>query len=126
MTTTDKCPFCDIDRSKRIYENDLSVAIYDGYPVNEGHTLVIPKRHVANYFELTAEEKESIWAAIEECKKVLDTTFHPDGYNIGINIGEDAGQSIPHVHVHLIPRYHGDVSNPRGGVRGVIPGKQNY
>lgn len=126
MKTIDNCPFCDIDKTRVIYENDLTFAIYDGFPVNEGHTLVIPKRHVSSYFELTSEEKSAIWSAIEECKILIDDKHKPDGYNIGINVGEDAGQSIPHVHVHLIPRFHGDVKNPRGGVRGVIPGKQNY
>lgn len=86
----------------------------------------IPKRHVANYFELTTEEVLAIRDLLQRMKTEVDAKFHPDGYNIGVNVGADAGQSIFHVHVHLIPRYKGDVKNPRGGVRGVIPAKQSY
>jgi diadenosine tetraphosphate (Ap4A) HIT family hydrolase len=99
---------------------------FDGFPVNPGHVLVIPKRHVANYFELTTEEVLAIRDLLQRMKTEVDAKFHPDGYNIGVNVGADAGQSIFHVHVHLIPRYKGDVKNPRGGVRGVIPAKQSY
>ena len=107
-------------------ETDLSVAFYDGYPVSKGHTLIIPKRHVSSYFDLTKAEKDDIWSLLDVLKAKIDESLHPDGYNVGINVGESAGQSIFHVHVHLIPRYQGDVENPKGGVRGVIPGKQKY
>ena len=118
------CPFCkDIDI---VLENDLAFAIYDKYPVNLGHILIIPKRHFSNYFDATKEEKEALLELLEESKGLLDREFSPDGYNIGINICEAAGQTVWHLHVHLIPRYKGDIDNPRGGVRGVIPEKRIY
>ena len=94
--------------------------------MSPGHALIIPKRHVASYFDLTDEERKAMNAMLLEVKQKLDERFHPDGYNIGINVGEDAGQSIFHCHMHLIPRFKGDVPNPKGGVRGVIPSKQLY
>lgn len=120
------CLFCNQNDLKIIYQNTFVYAIYDGFPVNPGHTLIITKRHVSNYFDLTIEEKQSIDGALMYVKSKLDKEFHPDGYNIGINNGEAAGQTIMHLHVHLIPRYHGDTPQPRGGVRGVIPGKMSY
>ena len=122
----DVCPFCHIDESRILLKGEGFTAFYDGFPVSPGHLLVVPDRHVGNYFELSEDEKAVLWGAVDHCKALLDERFHPDGYNIGINVGPYAGQSIPHVHIHLIPRYKGDVENPRGGVRGVIPGKQNY
>lgn len=127
VNVNDPCLFCEFLKNKEIEaENDLAFAIFDGFPVNPGHVLVIPKRHVANYFELTTEEVLAIRDLLQRMKTEVDAKFHPDGYNIGVNVGADAGQSIFHVHVHLIPRYKGDVKNPRGGVRGVIPAKQSY
>lgn len=127
VNVNDPCLFCEFLKNKEIAaENDLAFAIFDGFPVNLGHVLVIPKRHVANYFELTTEEVLAIRDLLQRMKTEVDAKFHPDGYNIGVNVGADAGQSIFHVHVHLIPRYKGDVKNPRGGVRGVIPAKQSY
>ncbi len=120
------CLFCNQSDLKIIYQNVFVYAIYDGFPVNPGHTLIITKRHVSNYFDLTIEEKQSIDRALMVMKSKLDKDFQPDGYNIGINNGEAAGQTIMHLHVHLIPRYHGDTPHPRGGVRGVIPGKMSY
>lgn len=122
------CIFCDISKDKKriINEDDLVFAIYDAYPVNKGHVLIITKRHVSSYFELTKDEDLSIQNMILNLKKMLDKKFIPDGYNIGINIGEYAGQTVMHCHVHLIPRYKGDIDNPRGGVRGVIPNKRIY
>lgn len=111
---------------KRLLENDLGFAIYDGFPVSKGHVLVVPHRVYANYFESTTAETEALHQLVIEVKKLLDAEFAPDGYNVGINCGEHAGQTIPHVHIHVIPRYKGDMPNPRGGVRGVIPSKQNY
>ncbi|WP_370858082.1 HIT family protein [Parasutterella sp.] len=127
VNVNDPCLFCEFLKNKEIAaENDLAFASFDGFPVNPGHVLVIPKRHVANYFELTTEEVLAIRDLLQRMKTEVDAKFHPDGYNIGVNVGADAGQSIFHVHVHLIPRYKGDVKNPRGGVRGVIPAKQSY
>jgi diadenosine tetraphosphate (Ap4A) HIT family hydrolase len=118
------CPFC--VKPDAVIENELAFARYDGYPVSTGHCLIMPRRHVAEYFQATAEEKTAIWALVDEMKVIIDQECQPDGYNVGINIGESAGQSVPHIHVHIIPRYEGDMENPRGGVRGVIPGKQKY
>lgn len=123
----DNCPFCNLsDNVEIICETENCIAFFDGYPVSEGHTLIIPKRHVESYFSLTYAEKEEIDELMKLCKSILDDRYHPNGYNIGINVGEAAGQSVMHCHVHLIPRYSGDVENPRGGVRGVIPSKQKY
>ncbi|QNF29960.1 HIT family protein [Metabacillus elymi] len=118
------CIFCYMNEI--IFENNLAQAFFDKYPVTKGHLLIIPKRHVENYFDLTSEEKQAIDDLLFKGKKLLDQQLKPDGYNIGINNGEAAGQTIFHVHVHLIPRYRGDMKEPRGGVRGVIPEKRMY
>ena len=125
MSNTD-CIFCNIPQEKVIAENNLCFAIYDDFPVSEGHVLIIPKRHVADYFSLTEDEVMAIQIMLRELKAQLDADLSPDGYNVGINVNEAAGQTVFHVHVHLIPRFKGDVENPRGGVRGVIPDKQKY
>ncbi len=120
------CIFCDLPKEKIIIENELAQAFYDEFSVSKWHILIVPKRHIANFFELEQKELNDINSLILECKKIIDNKYAPDGYNIGVNVGEHAGQSVFHVHVHLIPRYKGDVANPKGGVRGVIPEKQNY
>ncbi|WP_022847380.1 MULTISPECIES: HIT family protein [unclassified Desulfurobacterium] len=120
------CPFCRREELPVVLSNEYSFAIFDRYPVTPGHMLIIPKRHVSSWFDITKEERESILELIEEGKKLLDANFHPDGYNIGINIGKAAGQTIFHLHVHLIPRYEGDIDDPTGGVRGVIPERRIY
>lgn len=120
------CPFCHPEAQEVVLRNELWYARWDKYPVNKGHLLIISLRHISSYFETTEEEKQRMLALIEECKRLLDRDYHPDGYNIGINIGPDAGQTIMHLHVHLIPRYRGDMKNPQGGVRGVIPEKRIY
>ena len=112
--------------NKYILENDLALGRFDDFPVNRGHIEFITKRHVATIFDTTTEEKLAIFELIDQAKKMIDEQYKPDGYNIGINCGESAGQTVMHVHVHLIPRYNGDVENPRGGIRGIIPEKQNY
>ena len=119
-----ECIFCQM--KDYILENELAYAIYDKYPVGKGHMLFIPKRHVKNFFDITKEEREAIFELIDEGKKLLDKKYSPDSYNVGINCGEHAGQTIMHVHVHLIPRYIGDMKDPTGGVRGVIPEKMKY
>ena len=106
--------------------NALAFAIRDGFPVSPGHTLVIPRRLVATWFEATREEQLAILELVDEVKARLDAELRPDGYNIGINAGVAAGQTVMHLHVHLIPRYSGDVADPRGGVRHLMPGKGNY
>lgn len=113
----DRCLFCSYDKENYIAENELAFAIYDHFPVNEGHVLVIPKRHFANFFEATTEEVAAIYSLLHDVKIIVDKEFSPTGYNVGININEDAGQTIMHLHVHLIPRYKGDVENPKGGIR---------
>lgn len=118
------CVFCQM--KEVILEDELALAFFDKYPVNKGHMLVIPKRHVEQYFDLTERERTAIDQLLFEGKKLLDEQYKPDGYNIGINCGEVAGQTIFHVHVHLIPRFKGDMDDPRGGVRGVIPEKRIY
>ena len=122
------CLFCEWKNNKEnvIFENELAFATYDGYAVSKGHMLFMTKRHVDNFFNTTQNEKNAIFDLIDKAKKMLDEKYGPDGYNIGMNCGIAAGQSVMHIHVHLIPRYNGDVENPRGGVRGVIPQKQNY
>jgi ATP adenylyltransferase len=122
-----ECVFCNLDKEKElISETATAVAFLDSFPVNPGHTLIVPKRHVADYFELSIHEQRALWLVVNRCKALIQKRFNPDGFNVGINIGETAGQSIFHVHIHLIPRYKGDVENPRGGVRGVVPGKKDY
>ena len=123
----DDCPFCDIDPNRIEDENDLCVAIRDQYPVTELHTLIIPKRHVSSFFDLEDHERDAIFALLQAQKQVLEILDSSiSGFNIGVNVGEDGGQTIFHCHVHLIPRRKGDVPEPRGGVRGVIPSKQTY
>lgn len=121
-----ECIFCHLLQDEIILENDLLYVIHDHFPVAPGHSLIIPKRHVADYFDASQEERDAITAILPELKALLDERFKPDGYNIGVNCGEAAEQTIMHLHVHLIPRYRGDVAKPRGGVRGVIPAKQSY
>ena len=121
------CLFCNIEKSKIVSENDFFIVVRDNYPVTELHTLIILKRHTASYFELDDSEKISLINILDKQKNSLlqnDSTI--TGFNIGINDGVDAGQTIMHFHAHLIPRRTGDVQNPRGGVRGIIPEKQNY
>lgn len=112
------CLFCTDPRGVSL-TGELAYSARDTYAASPGHTLVIPKRHVASFFELTPDEIEECMSLINKEKKIIDEEFHPDGYNIGVNVGQAAGQSIMHVHIHIIPRYKGDVENPQGGVRHV-------
>jgi diadenosine tetraphosphate (Ap4A) HIT family hydrolase len=105
---------------------EKSYVRYDKYPVSAGHLLVIPFRHVSSVFELKEDELAEMLSFIVQVKEYIDNQFHAEGYNIGVNVGEAAGQTVMHVHIHVIPRYLGDMKNPRGGVRGVIPEKQRY
>lgn len=126
-SNTKVSPFFNDDQPRDlIYESGTTFAFYDKYPVSLGHALIVPKRLIANYFDLSIKEQMACWMMVNKVKTHLQIRFNPDGFNIGINIQEAAGQSIPHCHIHVIPRYTGDVESPRGGVRGVIPGKQNY
>ncbi len=109
-----------------ISETATAVAFFGSFPVSAGHVLVIPKRQVSNYFDLSIHEQRAIWLLANRCKDIITKKYQPDGINVGINVNEAAGQTVMHAHVHLIPRYAGDVENPRGGVRGVVPGKKEY
>ncbi len=120
------CPFCTLPAERIIDSNDLALVIRDGYPVSPGHTLLIPKRHIGSWFEITPEEQSAILDLLGKAKAVLEEEFKPDGYNIGINDGPTAGQTVPHLHMHLIPRYEGDLEDPRGGVRWIIREKAKY
>lgn len=120
------CPFCSLP-SKRIYlVHDIGFAIKDGFPVSKGHTLIIPKRHISSWFETTDEEKQGLFQLLTFAKEALANELNPDGFNIGINDGPTAGQTVLHLHIHLIPRYQNDQKDPRGGVRWVIPSKAKY
>lgn len=119
------CLFCKDAKGKSL-DHELAYSARDSYAVSPGHTLVMPKRHVASFFELTPEEVQACMDLIAEERKLIDEEFKPDGYNIGVNVGPAAGQSIFHVHIHIIPRYEGDVENPQGGVRHVIPKNAHY
>lgn len=121
------CIFCKPTKEMELIAESATVyAIYDKYPVGKGHALIIPKRHVESFFDLSLKEQAALFFVLNHIKTQLQGLFNPDGFNIGINIGEKAGQTIPHVHIHLIPRYSGDMSDPEGGVRGVIPEKRKY
>lgn len=124
----EECLFCKWkdEKDKIIIENELAFARYDEFAVSKGHMLFMTKRHIKDFFETTEEERIAIFELMDKAKKLLDEKYNPDGYNIGMNCGEMAGQSVMHIHVHLIPRYKGDVQDPRGGIRGVIPKNQKY
>jgi len=119
------CPFCHVDR-EILMENEFCFAIYDKYPVNKGHVLVITRRHVGDYFDLGNNEVKAVWRMVGEVKHFLEEKFHPDGFNVGFNVGAVAGQTVDHVHIHVIPRYRGDMEDPTGGVRHVIPERGRY
>jgi len=122
-----ECLFCNIPKERVFEENEYAYAIRDGFPVTEQHSLIIPKRHVDDYFRLTADEIIGCNALLTEIRKlILESDKSVTGFNIGVNAGEAAGQTIFHCHIHLIPRRVGDVENPRGGIRHVIPEKGNY
>jgi diadenosine tetraphosphate (Ap4A) HIT family hydrolase len=120
------CPFCQIEPLRVVAENALAIAVRDAFPANPGHTVVVPRRHVPAWFDATADERTALFDLIDQVKASLDSELHPDGYNIGVNVGEAAGQTVMHLHVHVIPRFVGDVDDPRGGVRFVIPVRGNY
>jgi len=102
------------------------LALLDNYPVSPGHTLIVPRRHVASLFETSEEERRAIWELLEAARRILVEKHKPDGFNIGVNDGAAAGQTVMHLHVHLIPRYAGDAAEPRGGVRWIFPDKAAY
>jgi diadenosine tetraphosphate (Ap4A) HIT family hydrolase len=120
------CPFCEPDEQRVFLRSDLVFGLWDGYPVSPGHALLITRRHVSSWFDASVEEQQAMAAAIAHAKAEIEKHHRCDGYNVGFNADEAAGQTVFHLHVHVIPRYRGDTPNPRGGVRGVIPGKAAY
>ncbi|RPJ84416.1 MAG: HIT family protein [Acidobacteria bacterium] len=120
------CPFCDALSEGSIVENALAAAVADRFPTNPGHTLVVPKRHVRSWFETTPEERTALLELVDQVKQWAERELLPAGYNIGINDGPAAGQTVMHLHIHVIPRFDGDVDDPAGGVRFVIPERGNY
>ena len=120
------CPFCVLDPARILVEDELTVVYKDGFPVSPGHTVIIPRRHFATLFEASQEERIALLASLDRAKILLDQRHGPDGYNIGINQGKAGGQSVPHLHIHVIPRYLGDKEDPRGGVRWILPDKAKY
>ena len=121
-----ECPFCNLDPKSVFAETEHAAAIYDAYPVTNGHLLIVPTRHVKSIFDLDEEEQIQIWQLVAECRSIQKKESNPDGFNIGINDGPAVGQTIEHAHVHLIPRDHGDHPDPRGGIRWVLPTKADY
>jgi diadenosine tetraphosphate (Ap4A) HIT family hydrolase len=119
-------PFLQLPPEAHVASNAHAFAIRDGFPVSPGHTLIVPRRLLGSWFEATREERVAMLDLIDAVKAQLDAELQPDGYNIGINVGPAAGQTVMHLHMHLIPRFNGDVPDPRGGIRHVIPGKGNY
>ncbi|MDO8714186.1 MAG: HIT family protein [Polynucleobacter sp.] len=124
--TMKPCPFCTLPPERIIDSNEYGLTIRDGFPVSTGHTLVIPKRHIGSWFEIDAKEQLGLLNLLTRAKIALQDELNPDGYNIGINDGPAAGQTVPHLHMHVIPRYKGDQDDPRGGVRWIIPEKAKY
>ncbi len=118
------CPFC--QPAEVLLENDLAYVVRDKFPASPGHQLILPRRHVSDWFETTSQERMAMFELADAAKSRLESEFHPDGFNLSVNVGKAAGQTIFHVHLHLIPCYRGDVAVPRGGVRCVIPSKQSY
>lgn len=121
------CPFCDLITAGTLQaERPLVVALRDAFPISPGHTLVLPRRHEPDYFALLTEERAELWTMVDVVKAALDEEFRPGGYNLGVNVGGAAGQTIGHMHVHVIPRYTGDREDPRGGIRWIIPERARY
>ena len=125
-TANGSCPFCTLPDERIRGSNDLAVWIEDGYPISPGHSLIIPRRHIASLFEATAEEWLAIRELLHQAEATINNEYGPAGYNLGVNDGEVAGQTVPHLHIHLIPRNNGDKADPRGGVRCLFPDKARY
>ena len=121
-----QCPFCALDPARVVISDLEVIAVSDGYPVTEGHTLVIPRRHVTTLFQLPPEEQANIWVFVSRVRNFLAAKLNVENFNVGVNDGTLAGQTVPHAHIHIIPRREGDVPDPRGGVRWVIPRKAAY
>jgi diadenosine tetraphosphate (Ap4A) HIT family hydrolase len=120
------CPFCTLDPARIIGECTLTLTLWDGFPVSPGHALIIPRRHLPSWSGATVDEKQALISAIDDARELIDGLHGPNGYNIGFNDGRAAGQTVMHLHMHVIPRYDGDVPDPRGGVRWVMPSRARY
>ena len=120
------CPFCSPGPERIVIQNTLAIALYDAFPVTLGHTLVVPRRHVGDYFALSPEEQAGVWDLVGQVRDHLAAELEPDGYNLGVNVGPAAGQTVKHAHVHVIPRRVGDQDDPRGGVRWIFPERARY
>ena len=120
------CPFCNPLPQRIVIEGVAAMALWDSYPLNPGHVLIVPRRHVASWFEATAGERDEMLRLADDARRIVIERHAPDGFNLGINDGTAAGQTVPHVHLHLIPRYRGDIPDPRGGVRWIIPERARY
>jgi diadenosine tetraphosphate (Ap4A) HIT family hydrolase len=125
-TQSSPCPFCSLKPDQFIAEHPLAIVVRDAFPLSPGHSLVIPRRHVASFFDCTTEERAAMMALLDAAKAVLDKEHRPAAYNLGLNNGAVAGQTVMHAHLHLIPRYTGDAVDPRGGVRWMFPGQAAY
>jgi superfamily II DNA or RNA helicase/HKD family nuclease/diadenosine tetraphosphate (Ap4A) HIT family hydrolase len=121
-----ECSFCNPDPARVFLQSDLIVGLWDAFPVSAGHALLVTRRHVASWFDATDAERQALTEAVQSTRQEILRRHAPDGFNIGVNVGEAAGQTVPHLHVHVIPRYRGDTPNPRGGIRHVIPGRGDY
>ena len=122
----ERCPFCSLEKGRILVENEAAFAFLDGFPIADGHTLVMPKRHVTSLFDLPEDEQVAVWRLVALVRAKLMADMKPDGFNVGLNDGIAAGQTVMHAHVHIIPRRSGDVADPRGGVRWVLPEKAKY
>jgi diadenosine tetraphosphate (Ap4A) HIT family hydrolase len=123
---TPDCPFCNLPKERIWLQTETAIGVLDAFPVTEGHTLVIPRRHIVELFDLSEAELSQIWESVLKVRNALKRKYFPEGFTIGVNEGKAAGQTIAHAHVHVIPRRAGDVPDPRGGIRWVIPPKAKY
>ncbi|WP_323807522.1 HIT family protein [Marinobacter antarcticus] len=126
MMTSKECPFCNLPSERIIHESIDGFVIRDGYPISPGHTLIIPKEHYSDFFCMPGNIRQDLMSLIDTAKTRLDVELEPNGYNVGINNGPAAGQTVPHLHIHLIPRFEGDQNDPRGGVRWIFPERARY
>lgn len=126
MEQPDNCPFCQPDSQTIWFEDESGLVLRDAFPISEGHTLVIPRQHTASLFDLGDEVQTALWRLAAEARTRLNKGLRPDAFNIGVNDGQEAGQTVMHAHIHVIPRWRGDVSDPRGGIRWIIPEKARY
>jgi len=125
-SASDGCPFCEAMPERVFHEGRLVRGVWDGFPVSPGHALLVPRRHVATWFDASPEERLELTEAIALARETILLRHRPDGFNLGMNLGAAAGQTVLHLHLHVIPRYVGDVEDPRGGVRWVVPNKAAY